>query len=205
MKNHRAVQEVNAGSMADIAFLLLIFFLVTASIETDSGINRLMPAENNESEVNIRKRNLFEITVNDRNEIMAKGEILPLTKLKETIIAFIDNGGLANQEDGYCNYCQGKRLNNLSENPAKAIISISSSRNTSYPAYIAVQNEVIAAYNTLRNRESMRRFNTTYEAIHAEYNNEEISSEEKERLKERLELIRILYPQKIVEPETINN
>jgi len=96
-------------------------------------------------------------------------------------------------------------IRDRSENPSKAIVSISASRNTSYPTYIAVQNEVIAAYNTLRNREGLRLFNTTYEAINTEYYNQEITEEEKQRLKEKLEIIRTLYPQKILEPETIKN
>ncbi len=64
MKNHRSPQEVNAGSMADIAFLLLIFFLVTTSIENDAGINRSMPPDITDNTVDIKERNLFEISIN---------------------------------------------------------------------------------------------------------------------------------------------
>jgi len=205
MKKNRTAQEVNAGSMADIAFLLLIFFLVTASIEYDSGLNRLMPPENKESEVNIKKRNLLEIQMNDHDEILAKGEIIPIQHLKDVIISFIDNGGQLLLEEGYCDYCKGARLKDLSENPSKAIVSISASRNTSYPTYIAVQDEVMASYNFLRNREGLRLFNTTYEAINTQYNNQEITDEEKKGLKEKLETLRTFYPQKILEPETMNN
>ncbi|HAI37367.1 MAG TPA: hypothetical protein DCM40_04120 [Maribacter sp.] len=68
-----------------------------------------------------------------------------------------------------------------------------------------MQNEVIGAYNFLRNRESLRLFNTTYETIYSDYYNDEISEDQKMILKERLEVIRALYPQKILEPETVNN
>ncbi|WP_027065058.1 MULTISPECIES: ExbD/TolR family protein [Maribacter] len=205
MKNHRSPQEVNAGSMADIAFLLLIFFLVTTSIENDAGLNRLMPPNDNEAIVDIRERNLFEISINNSDQIMAEEEIINSKILRKKVIAFIDNGGYTLGIDGYCDYCKGDRLPDLSENPDKAIISIKTQRNTSYPVYVAVQNEVIAAYNALRNRESLRLFNTPYETIYSDYYNEEINDDQKGQLKERLEIIRALYPQKILEPETVYN
>ncbi|SKB40670.1 ExbD/TolR family protein [Maribacter arcticus] len=205
MKNHRVPQEVNAGSMADIAFLLLIFFLVTTSIENDAGLNRLMPPDNNEAIADIKERNLFEISINDTDQIMANGDIIELSSLRKNVIAFIDNGGLLVQSEEYCDYCKGERLADLSEHPSKAIVSIKSQNNTSYPVYVAVQNEVIGAYNALRNRESLRLFNTTYEAINYDYYNDGITNTQKEKLKERLEIIRVLYPQKILEPQTVNN
>lgn len=205
MKNHRSPQEVNAGSMADIAFLLLIFFLVTTSIENDAGINRSMPPDITDNTVDIKERNLFEISINDVDLIMAEDNIIKPTDLREKIIAFIDNGGMSIENEGYCTYCKGNRLANSSENPDKAIISIKTQRNSSYPVYVLVQNEVIGAYNFLRNRESLRLFNTTYETIYSDYYNDEISEDQKKILKERLEIIRALYPQKILEPETVNN
>ena len=205
MKNHRSPQEVNAGSMADIAFLLLIFFLVTTSIENDAGLNRSMPPDIIDNRVDIKKRNLFEISINDADLIMAEGDVIDSKNLREKVIAFIDNGGVPIQMEGYCNYCKGEGLVVSSENPDKAIISIKAQRNTSYPVYVAVQNEVIGAYNTLRNRESLRLFNTPYESIYSDYYNEEISEDQKGQLRERLEIIRALYPQKILEPETVNN
>ncbi|MDF4201929.1 biopolymer transporter ExbD [Maribacter sp. SA7] len=205
MKNHRSPQEVNAGSMADIAFLLLIFFLVTTSIENDAGLNRSLPPDVSDNIVDIKEKNLFEISINNADKIMAEDDIVDSKNLKEKVIAFIDNGGLSSESDKYCAYCKGNRLANSSENPDKAIVSIKTQRNSSYPVYVAVQNEVLGAYNFLRNRESLRLFNTTYEAMNAQYYNDEISENQKIELKERLEIIRALYPQKILEPETVNN
>ncbi|MDO1513383.1 biopolymer transporter ExbD [Maribacter confluentis] len=204
MNNHRLPQEVNAGSMADIAFLLLIFFLVTTTIENDEGLNRLMPPENKDI-IDIKQRNIFKIVINDSNQILAEDDIIDLEDLKGQVISFIDNGGLSADHDEFCTYCKGDRLEDSSENPSKAIISIKSSRNTSYPVYVAVQNEVVAAYNHLRNRESLRMFGISFEAIHREYFSEEIKNDKKEILKDRLEIIRELFPQKILEPESINN
>ncbi|MDO6471478.1 biopolymer transporter ExbD [Maribacter sp. 1_MG-2023] len=205
MKNHRNSQEVNAGSMADIAFLLLIFFLVTTTIENDSGLNRSMPPNIKDNSVDIKERNLFEISINDADLIMAEGDIIDPKNLREKVITFIDNGGLPLEAEGYCNYCKGNRFSDSSENPDKAIISIKAQRNSGYSVYVAVQNEVLAAYNDLRDRESLRLFNIPYKTIYSDYYNEEISEEEKGQLKERLEIIRALYPQKILEPETVNN
>ncbi|WP_299797624.1 biopolymer transporter ExbD [uncultured Maribacter sp.] len=205
MKNHRSPQEVNAGSMADIAFLLLIFFLVTTTIENDTGLNRIMPPDDNNAIVDIKERNLFEISINDADLIMAEGDIIDPKNLREKVIAFIDNGGLLLEAEGYCNYCKGNRFADSSENPDKAIISLKAQRNSSYPVYVAVQNEVIAAYNDLRDRESLRLFNTPYKTIYSNYYNEEINEDKKKVLKERLEIIRALYPQKILELETVNN
>ncbi|WP_405380143.1 ExbD/TolR family protein [Maribacter sp. LLG6340-A2] len=205
MKYHRAPQEVNAGSMADIAFLLLIFFLVTTSIENDVGLNRLLPPEKTDDIVDIKERNLFEIVINDSDDIMAENEIVQLENLRSQVIDFIDNGGLLVDKDGYCDYCKGSRLDISSENPTKAIISLKASRNTSYPIYVAVQNEIIGAYNHLRNRESLRVFGTSFETMYEEYYSEETAETKKEKLKEQLEFVRELYPQKILEAETVKN
>ena len=143
----RAAPEVNAGSMADIAFLLLIFFLVTTTIETDSGINRkLPPMEESEEDVIIKQKNIFTVLLNGKNQLLVEDEIMELKDLRQAAIEFLDNGG-----DKSCNYCKGKRDPASSDNPDKAIISLANNRQTSYKTYIAVQNELVAAYNDLRN------------------------------------------------------
>ena len=92
----RSSPEVNAGSMADIAFLLLIFFLVTTTIETDSGINkRLPPIDDSEQpeDVKLKEKNIFTVLVNAKDELLIEGEKKPLDSLKTLAIAFLDNGG----------------------------------------------------------------------------------------------------------------
>ena len=142
----RAAPEVNAGSMADIAFLLLIFFLVTTTIETDSGINRkLPPMEESEEDVIIKQKNIFTVLLNGKDQLLVEDNIMELKDLRKAASEFLDNGG-----DGSCNYCQGKKDPKSSDNPDKAIISLKNERETSYKTYIAVQNELVAAYNELR-------------------------------------------------------
>ncbi|MDC6387475.1 biopolymer transporter ExbD [Maribacter sp. PR1] len=199
MAKHRTTQEVNAGSMADIAFLLLIFFLVTASIETDVGLDRMLPQKNDDHIADIKQRNLFEISLNNTDDIMANGEVISVESLRQKVMEFIDNG------ESNCDYCRGIGTNELSEHPGKAIVSIKTQRNTSYPIYVTVQNEVLGAYNQLRDRESLRLFKVPFKDMEVEYYLEETNEERKQLLKERIEVIREMYPQKILEPETINN
>ena len=117
----RAAPEVNAGSMADIAFLLLIFFLVTTTIETDSGINRkLPPTDEIEDPPIIKERNIFTVVVNKDNRLLVEEELMDIKDLRKSAIEFLDNGG--GKGDESCSYCQGKRNPKSSDNPEKAII-----------------------------------------------------------------------------------
>ncbi|HPF96270.1 MAG: biopolymer transporter ExbD [Flavobacteriaceae bacterium] len=206
----RAAPEVNAGSMADIAFLLLIFFLVTTTIELDSGLNRkLPPIEETEPPI-IKEKNIFQLQVNRNNDLFLKTggdeKIIELKDLRKAAIDFLDNG--AGQGPDKCDYCQGKKNPRSSDNFDKAIISLQSDRATKYDTYIAVSNEIIAAYNTLRDREFKRMFpseKVTYVEAEKEYADPRTSDARKEKLKERLEKIKLLIPQKFSEAEPKSN
>ena len=98
--SRRSAPEVNAGSMADIAFLLLIFFLVTTTIETDSGINRkLPPMEEIIDPPIIKERNIFTVVVNKNNQILVEEELMDLSDLRKEAVAFLDNGCLLYTSD----------------------------------------------------------------------------------------------------------
>lgn len=204
----RSAPEVNAGSMADIAFLLLIFFLVTTTIETDSGLNRKLPPidDTEQEDVIIKEKNIFQLNVNKNNQLFLKtgGEekVIQIKDLRNAAVAFLDNGGGTGPDA--CKRCQGKKNPRSSDNFDKAIISLQSDRATKYDTYIAVQNEIIAAYNTLRNREFERSFpNLGMSFVEAEkrYSDPRTSSAEKAKLKDKLEEIKILIPQKFSEAE----
>lgn len=192
----RAAPEVNAGSMADIAFLLLIFFLVTTTIETDSGISRKLPQwiDEEQEPPKIKQRNIFTVILDDNGELLVEDELMELTELREATIAFLDNGAVG------CAYCQGAGDPESSDNPEKAVISLQNDRGTTYGNYIAVQNELVAAYNILRNREAQRLYNRSFTEMEATFNDPTYEGD-KEALKERLEVIRNLFPQKISEAE----
>ncbi|TVR83878.1 MAG: biopolymer transporter ExbD [Saprospirales bacterium] len=151
----RMSNEINAGAMADIAFLLLIFFLVTTTIMEDKGILvRLPPWSDEEPEiVDLNQRNVFSILVNAQNQLLVRGEPARVGDLKERAMEFIMN---PNDDP------------TLSESPQRAVISLKNDRGTSYRTYIEVYNEIMAAYNSLRDDASRARFGTAYDNLELE-------------------------------------
>lgn len=193
----RAAPEVNAGSMADIAFLLLIFFLVTTTIETDTGINRkLPPIEDSEEDVIIKQKNIFTVLINGKDQLLVEDELMELKNLRKAAVEFLDNGG-GTGEDA-CSYCKGKRNPSSSDNPDKAIISLKNERETTYSTYISVQNELVAAYNELRDKRAMELYGMTLTEMQANFDNVNWVGN-KTSLKEKIEKIKIEYPQKLSE------
>jgi len=196
----RSAPEVNAGSMADIAFLLLIFFLVTTTIETDSGISRKLPQwqpEDVEPPI-IKQRNIFTVEVNSNNQLLVEEEEMELSELREAAVKFLDNGAGAGDEA--CSFCQGAKDPASSVNPQKAIISLMNNRGTEYGTYIAVQNELVAAYNQLRDREAQRMYGTTFKQMEKNYNDAGFNGD-KDALKEKIDVIQNMIPQKLSEAE----
>ncbi|WP_422106179.1 ExbD/TolR family protein [Winogradskyella sp.] len=208
----RAAPEVNAGSMADIAFLLLIFFLVTTTIEKDKGLLRSLPPID-DSEVEppiIKQKNLFTVLINRQNQLLVEEEQMELKNLRQAAIDFLDNGGGTNAAGQSCDYCKGKREASSSDHPDKAIISMKHDRETSYEQYMDVQNELVAAYNFLREREANRLYKRFYPDVENVY---KAMLEEKEKnqfskdtvLNGRIETIKKLYPMKLSEAEPDKN
>ena len=204
----RKSPEVNAGSMADIAFLLLIFFLVTTTIETDSGINRkLPPMEDVIDPPIIKERNIFTVVVNKNNDILVEEKPMQLRDVRSAAVKFLDNGGGVGEEA--CDYCQGERDKSSSDNPDKAIISLKNDRETDYKVYISVQNELVAAYNELRDREFIRLYpneRMTFVEANKFYSDPRTSLKVKSKLKPKLDVLKKMYPQKLseAEPSKIN-
>ena len=197
----RLAPEVNAGSMADIAFLLLIFFLVTTTIETDFGINRKLSALTDEPTNSlIKERNLFQVEINSLDELLVEKESMDLKSLKRVTIDFLDNGGGLGRES--CDYCKGAKSTKSSDNPNKAVISLVNSREASYEMYVAVQNELVKAYTDLRNRESIRLFGISFMQMKKEFKDLNYEGD-KELLKERIKKIQSMFPEKISEAEPV--
>jgi len=189
-RNKRAIPEINAGSMADIAFLLLIFYLVTTTMDTDKGINRKLPPwdeELVEDPPPIKERNIFTVLVNSNDQLLVEDEYLEISQLREKAMEFIDNNG-----DGSCTYCKGFKVSSSSDNPDKAVISLQNDRGTSYGMYVKVQNELVAAYEDLREKYAEEEYGKSYRGMDEE--------EDKDLLNE----IKKAYPQKISEAEPLN-
>ena len=198
MARRAGAPEVNAGSMADIAFLLLIFFLVTTTIETDAGLDRMLPPiEPPDTDVVIKQKNIFQVNINKNGQLLADEELVELKQLRAKAMSFLDNGG-----DGTCSYCKGRKNSDSSDNPTKAIISLKNDRETKYGTYITVQNELVGAYNDLRNRESQRLFGRDFTDMEAEYLNPETAQSIKDDLKDKVKKVQDLFPQKLSEAET---
>jgi biopolymer transport protein ExbD len=142
---NRMSNEINAGSMADIAFLLLIFFLVTTTIAEDKGVLVKLPPWSNEPppEMKLNSRNVYSVLVNAQNQLLVRGELMDISELKDNTKVFISNP---------------QQLSNMSESPTKALISIKNDRGTEYATYLEVYNELKAAYNELWEEAAMARF-----------------------------------------------
>ncbi|MDG1661200.1 ExbD/TolR family protein [Winogradskyella sp.] len=201
----RAAPEVNAGSMADIAFLLLIFFLVTTTIEKDKGILRsLPPIDDSQTEPPIiKQKNLFTILVNRDDRLLVEEELMDIRDLKQAAIDFLDNGGGVNAEGESCDYCRGKRDETSSDHPDKAIITLKHDRETTYGRYIEVQNELVAAYNELREREAQRIFNRSFASMLEEKEKNQFNKDEK--LNDEIKRIKDMFPLKLSEAEPDKN
>ncbi|WP_224485030.1 ExbD/TolR family protein [Robertkochia aurantiaca] len=206
MARRGGAPEVNAGSMADIAFLLLIFFLVTTTIETDSGLDRkLPPMDTPETDVIIKQKNIFTVEVNKNNQLLVEEELMSLDQLREAAKAFLDNGGGLGEDGERCDYCQGARDPGSSDHPNKAVISLQNDRLTQYSTYIAVQNELVGAYNDLRNREAERLYGQKFTEMDATYLDPKTPESVKDELKPKIERIQSMYPQKLSEAEPKSN
>lgn len=184
----RPVPEINAGSMADIAFLLLIFFLVTTTMDSDLGIARLLPPiqdKPEQSTVDVNKRNVLVININYRNEMQVGGEVIPIGQLKDAVKEFIlnpnENPNLSAKKEVDVEYFGKMQV-------SKGVISLTNDLGTSYKTYVDVQNEVTQAINELRDKISMEQFGKIYDKL---------NESQQEAVKE-------IYPMAISEAEPKN-
>jgi biopolymer transport protein ExbD len=197
--------EINAGSMADIAFLLLIFFLVTTTMNVDSGVSKKLSEKPPADYVPpiIKEKNIFVVLINRNNELLVEDARMDVNDLKDAAMDFIDNGGGIGTagEDGSpgkaCDYCEGERSQSSSDHPNKAIISVQSDRGTEYGTYIKVQNELLRAYTDLRNRLSNKLYGMSFDALEESYDGDKTN----ETLRKKVEDIKTSYPQIISDAE----
>lgn len=168
----RATPEINAGSMADIAFLLLIFFLVTTTMDTDTGLRASLPPlpEPNQDPPDFNKRNVLEIRVNSANFLLVEGERMDISELKDFTKKFITNNG---------------KNPNLSDNPQIAVISLQNDRGTEYDIYVQIQDRLRSAYREVRDQFSQEKYGLNYKQLN----------------EDEQDIINAIIPQKISEAE----
>jgi biopolymer transport protein ExbD len=157
--------EINAGSMADIAFLLLIFFLVTTTMDVDSGILRVLPPPidpNAPPPPPVRERNVFVVLIDFQDRILVEGQLGNINALREQTKEFLLNRA----NDPNMPEKRMVEIENLGEvEVSRGIISLQNDRGTSYEMYIAVQNELAAAINELRNELSREKFGKRFDEL----------------------------------------
>jgi len=173
----RATPEVNGGSLADIAFLLLIFFLVTTTMDIDTGITRLLPPEpeeNQEQQVQVNKRNVLPVLINRSDQLMVGGEMMDRLALKDKVIEFFTNPerreDLPVMEMTDVQFPPGSSSMLPPDGMwrgevSKGVISLQNDRSTTYGKYLQVQNELVAAVNQLRNDFCRQFFDKDYDDL----------------------------------------
>ena len=156
--NKKKTPEVNAGSMADIAFLLLIFFLVATTMNVDSGINRTLPPwvdEENQDAPPIKERNILKVFVSAYDQLMVQGEQIHISQLKDKAKEFMlnpfDDPNLPEKET-VTNDILGSHV------VSKGVISLKADRSTTYNTYVMVQNELSRAFNEIRDELAIEKF-----------------------------------------------
>jgi len=166
----RPVNEINAGSMADIAFLLLIFFLVTTTMDIDTGITRKLPPPppEDQEDIKVKERNIFKVLVNKNDRLLVNGKPGDISLLREQAKEFLRNDNLRNP-----NVPETRPEKKDVDIPllggtvyiSKGIISLKNDRGTSYDMYIQVQNELAAAIRELRDELSSNYFGMNFDQL----------------------------------------
>lgn len=187
----KKIPQINASSMADISFLLLIFFLVTTSMDVNQGLARRLPApippDQKVEDTDINKRNLLVVKINSADQLMVQGQLKDIKELREEAKKFILN---ENDDSFYPKLFEedfGEPFGVI-RYTKEHVISVQNDVDTHYQAYLNVQNELVAAYNELRD-ECARKY------FHMGFN--ELDDDTQKRIQK-------IYPQKISEAEPKN-
>jgi biopolymer transport protein ExbD len=183
----KKIPEIPSASLADIAFMLLIFFLVTTTMDVDSGLERRLPQwvdqeQLEDDDQQIRERNVFIVLVNRNNDLLVEGEYANIEDLRERAKEFMANPfndeNLPEKEPKQVPYFGEYMV-------TKGVISLQNDMDTQYGTYIAVQNELVAAINELREELSQQQFGKSYDSL---------TPEEQDAVRE-------IYPSRISEAE----
>jgi len=173
----RPLPEINAGSMADIAFLLLIFFIVATTMDVDTGITRLLPPipekDVEQLDIKVKERNVLVVLINRNDQLMVEGQVLNVEDLKDKTVEFfsnpLDEENLPEKEIVTIDFPAGQSArfpNGTTEMMvSKGVVSLQNDRSTTYGKYLIVQNELVAAVNELRNQFAMENFGRRYDEL----------------------------------------
>ena len=160
-QKHREVPELNTTSTADISFMLLVFFLVTSSMDSDKGLGRtLSPVEEQQEQMDINRSNVLQIRLDENDVLYCDDKTVTLAQLQQQVESFV----VSRQTDMY-------------------ILAVQTDRKTSYDAYFEMQNAVVAAYRSLRDKMARQKYGCSFS---------QCTESQQEAIKQR-------YPQRISE------
>ena len=160
------VEGVNASSSAYIAFLLLIFWLTTTTMNSDKGLQRRlppMPDENQQQEdIKVNRRNIIQVKINAADRVIAGGQIMEISEIKDKIVEFVTNPlNLENLPEKEMKDIEGFGQYAVS----KGVVSLQNDRGTSYNSYLQVQNELVKAFNEIRDDFAVKNYGKKYNAL----------------------------------------
>ncbi len=161
----RAAPEINAGSMADIAFLLLIFFLVTTTMDVDTGITRILPppVKNKNENVDVKERNVLKILINSHDLMLVNGKPANVSNLTQKVVEFMslhpNNSAFPELQEKYIPELGKKVL------MSKGIVSLKNDRGTSYKMYISVQDAIAKAFNEMKDQQSLKYYGVKFHQL----------------------------------------
>lgn len=176
----KELPEVNASSLADIAFLLLTFFLIATSMDKQEGIQRQLPDLNKDQKdikIKVEQQNAIEFIANAYGQILYKEDPdqlrqINVMEVKNLVMEHVDNGTGVDADGNQCTWCQGgpdgQRTAALSDHPKLAIISIKFDKGTSWKDYMALQGEIEAAYHDLKASYVKRQYNRDWDLVVAD-------------------------------------
>ena len=187
----KKIPQINASSMADISFLLLIFFLVTTSMDVNQGLARRLPApvppDQKVENTDINQRNLMVVKINSANQLMVQGQMLDIKQLRAKAKEFIKNENDDATLPKLVEEDFGEPIG-VVKYTKDHVISVQNDVDTQYQAYLDVQNELVAAYNELRDECARQYFHKAYA---------ELDEDQQKQVQK-------VYPQKISEAEPKN-
>jgi len=162
----RPVSAVNSGSTADIAFIVLVFFLISSNMDSSGGLQRRLPPMPDENQKvvdqKVNRRNVLVVKINESDRLYAGGGIIDVSELKDKAKEFLLNPN----NDPTLPEKDNKNIEGFGMYPvSKGVISLQNTRGTSYDAYIKVQNELVKAYNEVRDQFAMENFGKTYASL----------------------------------------
>jgi len=186
-KRKHEVPQLNTTSTADISFMLLTFFLMTTSMDSDKGLPRQLPPIADEKQEQttqeVKKRNIMELCLRNNNTLTLNGKPIAINKLRAEVEKFVENRTNSGQLPERTTV--DIPLLGKCSTTAAHVIAIQAERKANYETYFAMQNEIMIAYNSLRNKLAKSRFGKSFAELSPE----------------QADAIRTYYPQRISEAE----